>query len=336
LWQEKNHHRSLQNISVEEFGNYNMTDKNYKYDIVLSFAGEDRKYVKEVADCLKANGVNVFYDEFEEDKLWGKDLYVYLDNIYRQEAKICIMFLSKHYAKKLWTNHERESAQARAFQQNEEYIHPIKLDDTEIPGIKPTTGYLDGRKKAPREICDLTLKKLNSQKLVKKISDNGNNDDEDQIPIPKIRRTISDLEKKKFLKSSFNEIKNYFDTALNKLNKTNQHIETDFDEITSSKFVATVYVEGQIKSQCKIWIGGMWGGENSISYAEGIRGIDINNDSSMNDSARVTDDGIEIYFDILGMSFGHLEGIDKINLKHASAKDVAIYYWTRFTNYLRH
>lgn len=310
-----------------------MQKVDYKYDIVFSFAGEDRNFVKEVADCLTANGVNVFYDEFEEDKLWGKDLYVYLDNIYRKEAKFCLMFLSENYAKKLWTNHERESIQARAFQQNEEYILPIKLDDTEIPGIRPTTGYLDGRKKTPKEICNITLKKLKFDKIVDKILDD---EDKEITYVPKIRRTISDLEKKQFLKSSFNEIRDYFQNALIKLKKINMHIETEFEDITSAKFVATVYVEGEIKTQCKIWIGSMWGAENSISFSEGTRGLDINNDNSLNDSARVTDDGIEIYFDILGMSFGHIEGMENINLKRATAKDVAKYFWGRFTNYLRY
>jgi hypothetical protein len=91
-------------------GKYLRVKKDYKYDVVLSFAGEDRKYVKAVYECLTENGVNVFYDEFKEDELWGKDLYDYLDNIYRKEAKFCLMFLSEHYAKKLWTNHERKSA----------------------------------------------------------------------------------------------------------------------------------------------------------------------------------------------------------------------------------
>jgi len=122
------------------------TSKKYRYEIALSFAGEDRKYVDEVAQCLTINNINVFYDEFEESNLWGKDLYVYLDEIYHHESRYCVMFLSRNYANKLWSNHERESAQARAFEQHEEYILPVKLDDTEIPSIKPTTGYLDGRK----------------------------------------------------------------------------------------------------------------------------------------------------------------------------------------------
>ncbi len=56
-------------------------NKMKKYHVALSFAGEDRKYVEEVANELRSKGVKVFYDKFEETKLWGKDLYVYLRDI---------------------------------------------------------------------------------------------------------------------------------------------------------------------------------------------------------------------------------------------------------------
>jgi hypothetical protein len=56
---------------------------NLEYDVVLSFAGEDRKYVEKTADILRQAGVKVFYDLYEDTKLWGKDLYQHLDNIYQ-------------------------------------------------------------------------------------------------------------------------------------------------------------------------------------------------------------------------------------------------------------
>ena len=52
-----------------------------KYDVALSFAGEDREYVDAVASHLQEAGVRVFYDRFEETKLWGKNLYDHLSDI---------------------------------------------------------------------------------------------------------------------------------------------------------------------------------------------------------------------------------------------------------------
>jgi hypothetical protein len=130
------------------------------YDVALSFAGEDRKHAKALADLLKADGYSVFYDENELAKLWGKNLYDHLSLVYRDRASYCVMFLSKHYGQKLWTNHERESAQARAFAENREYILPIRLDDTEIPGISQTVGYLDLRSMTIEEIYQILSKEV--------------------------------------------------------------------------------------------------------------------------------------------------------------------------------
>lgn len=134
--------------------------QQYEYDVALSFAGEDRLHAEELANLLESNGYNVFYDKYERASLWGKDLYTHLSSIYKDKARYCVMFLSKHYAQKLWPNHERQNAQARAFEESREYILPVRLDDTEIPGILPTVGYLDLREMNISQICQSLVKKL--------------------------------------------------------------------------------------------------------------------------------------------------------------------------------
>ena len=131
-----------------------------EYDVALSFAGEDRKHAKELADLLKTNGYSCFYDENELPNLWGKNLYDYLSSVYKDRARYCVMFLSKHYERQLWTNHERQHALARAFKENREYILPVRLDDTEIPGIPPTIGYLDLREISIEKVYEVLDKKL--------------------------------------------------------------------------------------------------------------------------------------------------------------------------------
>jgi hypothetical protein len=132
----------------------------FEYDVALSFAGEDRAYVEKVAKYLKEKDIEFFYDEYEKTKLWGKDLYNHLDEVYQKKARYCVMFLSCYYAEKLWTNHERKSAQARAFTEKGEYILPARFDNTEIPGIPPTIGYIDLRSLEPEEFGKLIIEKL--------------------------------------------------------------------------------------------------------------------------------------------------------------------------------
>lgn len=132
-----------------------------KYHIALSFAGEDRKYVEAVAVKLRSSGVDVFYDKFEEEDLWGKDLYEHLSNIYKDQALYTVMFVSDNYINKSWGSHERKSAQARAFTESREYILPAIFDVTvEVPGLLKTTGYIDLSKKTPDELAELIIKKL--------------------------------------------------------------------------------------------------------------------------------------------------------------------------------
>jgi len=134
--------------------------RSVEYDIALSFAGEDREYVDQVANLLRDSGVRVFYDHFEEANLWGNNLYDYLSDIYKNKARYTIMFISEHYARKLWTNHERKAMQARAFQEHREYILPARFDDTPILGILPTVGYIPLVNRSPQEFVEIIHKKL--------------------------------------------------------------------------------------------------------------------------------------------------------------------------------
>ena len=135
-------------------------DVKSEYDVVLSFAGEDREYVKSVANILRGSGVRVFYDKYEQVDLWGKDLYTHLHDVYKNKSRYCVMFISRHYREKLWTNHERESAQARAFLARREYVLPVRLDDTEIPGINPTVGYVLAQDTSPEKLAAMIQEKL--------------------------------------------------------------------------------------------------------------------------------------------------------------------------------
>jgi hypothetical protein len=101
--------------------------QDFQYDVSLSFAGEDRDYVRQVADELTSQGIRVFYDEYEKAELWGKDLYTHLDDVYQNAAQYCVMFVSQHYANKLWTNHERQSAQARALKKTKSMSFRLAL-----------------------------------------------------------------------------------------------------------------------------------------------------------------------------------------------------------------
>jgi hypothetical protein len=131
-----------------------------RYDVALSFAGEDRGHARQIADRLRAAGFSVFYDEYEQATLWGRNLYTHLSDVYQNRARFCLMFISASYARKLWTKREREAAQARAFRESREYILPLRLDDTALPGVEDTVGYIDLRNVTCDEVVRLLAAKL--------------------------------------------------------------------------------------------------------------------------------------------------------------------------------
>lgn len=141
-----------------------------RYDVTVSFAGEDRPIVEDFVRRLAEAGYQVFYDAWEQHTLWGKNLYQYLDAIYRQAARYCVVFVSHNYARKAWATHELRSAQARALEQRSEYLLPLRLDDTDLPGLPATTGYLDLRRHSVNDAATLLIKKLRSGEVLESLA----------------------------------------------------------------------------------------------------------------------------------------------------------------------
>ncbi len=133
---------------------------SHDFDVAVSFAGEDRGLVEAVVTQLQRAGVRVFYDDDQAAAMWGEDLIEYFDQVYRLRSRYVVLFISRHYAVKMWPRHERRSALAAGLELSEPYVLPIRLDDTALPGLRPTVGYLDARRVGPAGIVAAISAKL--------------------------------------------------------------------------------------------------------------------------------------------------------------------------------
>ena len=131
-----------------------------RYEVVLSFAGEQRAYVEGVANVLLQHGVTCFYDSYEIHTLWGKNLVEHLQQVYGGAARFCVMFISDAYAQKVWPTHERRSAFDAAIQRRAEYILPVRFDQTVVPGLSPSIHYLNASDYAPSSLANILLRKM--------------------------------------------------------------------------------------------------------------------------------------------------------------------------------
>lgn len=139
---------------------YKKDSYGFDYDVAISYAAKDLEYAEQLATELKGRGVKVFFDKFEKDKLWGTDLLISLKELYRLRAKFCVIFMSKNYIESKWTGVELRAALAREFEEDRDYILPIKLDGTEVNGILPTKGYIDWFQEGLKNICEIIISKL--------------------------------------------------------------------------------------------------------------------------------------------------------------------------------
>ena len=147
-----------------------MKKKNFEYEVALSFAGEQRDYVKKVSEELTKLNVRHFYDYNEQVNLWGKNLTQYLDSVYFEKAMYFIPFISEEYIKKVWTKLEVNSALERNMSESrpdfQQYILPVRFDDTRVPGIIGSIAHIDARKTTPQEIARMIIEKVKGTKNV--------------------------------------------------------------------------------------------------------------------------------------------------------------------------
>ncbi|MBA3825253.1 MAG: TIR domain-containing protein [Ktedonobacterales bacterium] len=132
-------------------------------DVAISYAGPERDYAKALAERVVAAGFVPFYDQYYPQAIWGADLAVLFDQVYRQRARYCVMFISEEYLARPWTNHERQSAIARAIQERgQSYILPIMVNGPlEIPGIASSViGHLSLQQMGIDAIADVLISKL--------------------------------------------------------------------------------------------------------------------------------------------------------------------------------
>lgn len=133
--------------------------KDYRFDAFLSFAGEQREYVKRVADGLIARGHRVFYDAYEKTRMWGTHMTEHFDSALRQESRRCVPFISRQYREKDWTRWEWRLAQERALKEDG-FLLPARFDDTEMPALPGTVNFVDLRQLAPEEFAAELATKL--------------------------------------------------------------------------------------------------------------------------------------------------------------------------------
>lgn len=139
----------------------------FQYDIALSFAGEDREIAKKIHEKLSAMEIKVFYDEVYQAELWGKNLPDEFQQRYGPKTRFVLPLISRHYAVKDWTDFEFTIAREEARHRSQEFILPVRLDNTPLVGLKSGIAYLDLGRIGVDGVVATVLEKLDREEHVR-------------------------------------------------------------------------------------------------------------------------------------------------------------------------
>lgn len=139
-----------------------MSEPQKRFRIALSFPGENRGFVEQVAEALsiEVGRQRVLYDKYYEAEFARPDLDTYLQNLYHNESELVVLFLCADYEDKDWCRLEWRAIRDLIKQRQAQSVMPFRFDTTEIPGLFTTDGYvwIDGR--SPQEAAELILQRL--------------------------------------------------------------------------------------------------------------------------------------------------------------------------------
>ena len=266
-------------------------------DVFICHASEDKAdVVRPLYNDLQAEGITCWVDEGEI--LWA-DSITQKVNEGLKISRYVIVVLSTSFIGKNWAKRELYAALNLEASSGEIKVLPLLVGDKTIrESIVNEFPLLNDKRYLtwegqPKPIVDALIARLSRTKKEGSgisTSTQAVNYGEN-IPLPKMRKNFTQKDRDRFLKETFTIIKQYFQRALEKVKTQYSEVDTDFTEIHAAKFIAKIYYRGEVKNQCKIWIGGL-STSDGIAYSENRFSIDM--DNPYNEIISIEDDGFDL------------------------------------------
>jgi hypothetical protein len=306
-------------------------------DFFISYTSADREWAEWVGFVLEEEGFEVIIQAW--DFRPGSNFVLEMQKA-ATEADRIIMVLSPDYLKSQFASPEWGAAFAKDPQGLERKLVPVMVQRCSPPGLlSPLVHILlvDQDEDAAR---NLLLDGVNAKRTkpsrrpsfpggaAKRPPKSFPGPSAAATPaayMPKLKRSATDADKRRYTKETFSAIKIHFEQGLDELPRHADGIECDLESNTATDFTAEVFVNGQSRCRCRIWQGGMHS-PNGISYAEGhlYHGTD-----ACNEILSITDEQGELHVtSLMGVGFGHIER--QFDLKHMTPEQAADYLWRRF------
>lgn len=138
-----------------------------KFKVALSFPGEKRHFVSQVAAGLQERLGDIFYDEYFEAELAQPNLDIILQTIYHKNSDLVVVFICEEYDKKEWCGLEWRAIRDLIKQRKSSTIMPMRFDNVEIPGLFSIDGYINLHGRTPEQAVSIICRRIESREETK-------------------------------------------------------------------------------------------------------------------------------------------------------------------------
>lgn len=309
-------------------------------DFFVSYTATDEAWAEWIAWALEEAGFSTVLQKW--DFAAGSNFVLEMQNAAAKAGRTIAVLSSEYLRKSRFGAAEWAAAFAADPDGQRRRLVPIRVNDCVVDGLLRPIVYIDlvglGEAEAKQRLLDnLTDTR---RKPAQRPGFPGAAASAHSFPggaqadqpskagaryMPRIRGVITDVDRRRFSKAAFGSIQRRFEVSLAELARQNQGVEFDLTLIDATKFIAEIFIGGKSRARCKIWIGGMTGGDD-IAYAEGqtmLGSNSLNEDLSINEV-----DGELVLSSLMGAAFGRSG--DGLDLHCLSPEEAAEYLWRRF------
>jgi len=152
----------LENPRIEKVDKSMSRVDELNFKVALSFPGEKRGYVSNVVHSLKASlgKDQIFYDFDYQSQLARPDLDTMLQNIYRNNCDLVVVFLCEEYSEKEWCGLEWRAVRDIIKSKEGDRVMFVRFDDAKIDGVFSIDGYIDANQFSEEEVSNFILERV--------------------------------------------------------------------------------------------------------------------------------------------------------------------------------
>jgi hypothetical protein len=133
-----------------------------RFRIALTFAGENRKLVEEIAQILATlfGRDSILYDKFHEAEFASPDLAFILPDLYKNESDLVVLVFCDDYENKQWCKLEWRAIYFLIMNMKDQDIMLMRFNRLEPVGLHGLAGFIELDDLSPAQIAGLILERL--------------------------------------------------------------------------------------------------------------------------------------------------------------------------------